>query len=132
MKNNNHKKINNNHKTDIFDSEVDFHLIREIEQNPKATQRDLAKKLTVSLGKMNFLINALVDKGIIKIHNFKNSNRKFAYMYLLTPYGIKTKLHLVREFLEWKIGQYEKLKKEIESYKKEVLSYKKNKEMDLT
>ncbi|MFH1594008.1 MAG: MarR family EPS-associated transcriptional regulator [Candidatus Omnitrophota bacterium] len=104
----------------MFESEEAYHLIREIEKNPQATQRYLAEKMTVSLGKINFLINALVDKGVIKIQNFKNSKRKLAYMYLLTPYGIKTKIRLAREFLTWKTQQYARLKLEIENFKKEI------------
>lgn len=109
-----------NGKSDIFSSEKTFHLIKEIESNPQTTQRDLAKKLTVSLGKVNFLINALVEKGIIKIQNFKNAKNKFAYTYLMTPYGASTKLRLAKEFFEWKTEEYERLKKEIEDYKKEI------------
>ena len=125
--NNNHKKNNNqarnnhNHKIDVLGTEATIQLIREIEQNPQVTQRYLAEKLTVSLGKINFLINALVDKGIIKIQNFKNAKNKLAYMYLLTPYGIRTKIRLTQEFLTWKVQQYERLKKEIEYYKREVV-----------
>ena len=109
-----------NGKSDIFSSEKTFHLIKEIESNPQTTQRDLAKKLTVSLGKINFLINALVEKGIIKVQNFKNAENKLAYTYLMTPYGVSAKLRLAKEFFEWKTKEYERLKKEIEIYKKEI------------
>ena len=109
-----------NGKSDIFNSEKTFHLIKEIESNPQTTQRDLAKKLTVSLGKVNFLINALVEKGIIKIQNFKNAKNKLAYTYLMTPYGVSTKLRLAKEFFEWKTEEYKRLKQEIEDYKKEM------------
>lgn len=103
----------------IFDSEKTLHILQEIERNPKVTQRALAQKLEVSLGKINFLINALIDKGIIEIKNFKNSKNKLAYMYLLTPQGIKIKIQLTHKFFLWKIQEYEKLKQEIESLKKE-------------
>lgn len=96
-------------------------LIREIEFNPQATQRYLAQKLKVSLGKINFLIKALIGKGILKAKNFKNSKNKSAYMYLLTPQGIKLKLKLTQEFLGWKMQQYEKLKTEIEYLKDHIL-----------
>ena len=111
----------NNGKSSIFDHEKTLHILKEIEANPQVTQRNLSKKFSISLGKVNFLINALIDKGIIKVRNFKNSKNKFAYMYLFTSYGIKTKIQLTHKFLEWKIQQYGRLKKEIENYKKEVL-----------
>ena len=106
--------------TDIYSSEKIYELMKELELNPKATQRDLAKKITVSLGKTNFLIKALVEKGIIKIQNFKNSKNKLAYTYLMTPYGVKAKMKLAKEFFEWKTKQYERLKQELEYLKKEI------------
>jgi len=104
----------------IFDSEKTLHILQEIERNPQITQRDLAQKLQVSLGKINFLIKALIDKGIIEIKNFKNSKNKLAYMYLLTPQGIKTKIELTHKFFIWKTREYERLKQEIERLKKET------------
>ncbi len=104
----------------IFDSEKTLYVLREIERNSQITQRDLAQKLEISLGKINFLINALIDKGIIEIKNFKNSKNKLAYMYLLTPQGIKIKLQLTHKFFTWKTQEYEKLKEEIERLKKEA------------
>ena len=110
----------NNHKPDILDKEEAYHLLKEIEGNPHVTQRHLAEQLAVSLGKTNFLINSLIDKGIIKAKNFKNSQSKLAYAYFLTPHGIKTKLDLTYKFLLRKTCEYEKLKREIEYFKKEV------------
>ncbi|MFA5356519.1 MAG: MarR family EPS-associated transcriptional regulator [Candidatus Omnitrophota bacterium] len=98
----------------ILDSEKTLHALREIERNPQITQRDLAHKLDISLGKLNFLIRALIDKGIIEIKNFKNSRNKLAYTYLLTTQGIKIKIHLTRKFFAWKAQEYEELKKEME------------------
>jgi EPS-associated MarR family transcriptional regulator len=109
-----------NNSVKIFDSEKTLHVLQEIERNPKVTQRDLAQKLEISLGKINFLINALIDKGIIEIKNFKNSKNKFAYMYLLTSEGIKIKIQLTHKFFIWKTQEYEKLKEEIERLKKEA------------
>jgi len=103
----------------IFDSEKTLHVLQEIERNPQITQRALAQKLEISLGKSNFLIRALMDKGIIEIKNFKNSKNKLAYMYMLTPHGMKTKIELTHKFFIWKTQEYEKLKEEIESLKKE-------------
>ena len=112
------KKMDNSVK--IFDSEKTLHVLQEIERNPKLTQRDLAQKLEISLGKINFLINALIDKGIIEIRNFKNSKNKLAYMYLLTSEGIKIKIQLTHKFFIWKTREYEKLREEIERLRKEV------------
>ncbi len=106
-------------KGDISKSEEVLSIIRELEANPQATQRYLSAKFSVSLGKINFLINALIDKGIIEARNFKNSKSKLAYMYLLTPKGIKTKLELTRKFFEWKLQEYHKLGRELAALKKE-------------
>lgn len=107
-------------KNDEKHSEKTLQIIKEIELKPKTTQRYLAQKLEVSLGKVNFLINSLINKGIIEAKNFKNSKSKLAYMYLLTPKGIKTKIQLTQKFLIWKMQEYKKLKEEIESLKKEI------------
>ncbi|MDD4979742.1 MAG: MarR family EPS-associated transcriptional regulator [Candidatus Omnitrophica bacterium] len=111
-----------NNSIKIFDSEKTLHVLKEIEHNPQITQRDLAQKLEISLGKINFLINALIDKGIIEIKNFKNAKNKLAYRYLLTPQGIKIKLQLTYKFFIWKTQEYERLKEEIERLKKETPS----------
>lgn len=110
-----------NNKPNILESEETLQLIKEIELNPQITQRDLAEKLEISLGKINFLINALIDKGIIEAKNFKNSKHKLGYMYLLTGHGIRIKFELIRKFLIWKTQEYKRLKQEIESLKKEQL-----------
>lgn len=104
----------------ILDSEKTLYALQEIERNPTITQRDLAQKLEISLGKLNFLIRALIDKGIIEIKNFKNSKNKLAYTYLLTPQGIKIKIELTHKFFLWKTHEYERLKEEIERLRKEV------------
>lgn len=106
--------------TKLFNSEKTLHVLREIEQNPQVSQRFLAQKLEISLGKINFLINALIDKGVIEIRNFKNSKNKLAYRYLLTAQGIKIKLQLTHKFFIWKTQEYQKLKEEIELLKKEA------------
>lgn len=112
-----------NEKSDIFNSEAAFHIIKELEANPQATQRHLSRKLSISLGKINFFINALIDKGIIEAENFKNAKNKLAYMYLLTPKGIKTKFMLTRKFFIWKTQEYNKLKRELAVLKKESASW---------
>ncbi len=109
-----------NNKPNIFDSEETLQIIKEIEANPTVTQRHLSQKLEISLGKINFLLNALIDKGIVKIRNFKNSKNKLAYLYLLTPRGIKTKFQLTRKFFIWKTQEFKRLKREIKYFKKEI------------
>lgn len=108
-----------NLKNDILNHEKTLYIIKELEQNPTVTQRDLAQKLEISLGKINFLINALIGKGIIEAKNFKNSKQKLAYMYLLTPKGIKIKLELIHKFLIWKTQEYKRLKEDIGRLKRE-------------
>lgn len=113
----------NNLKNDILNYEKILSVIKELEQNPAITQRDLAQKLKISLGKINYFVNALIDKGIIEAKNFKNSKNKLGYMYMLTPQGIKVKLQLIQQFLEWKTQEYERLKEELETYKGMLLDY---------
>ena len=109
-------------KSDILNHEKILSIIKELEQNPAITQRDLALKLKISLGKINYFINALIDKGIIEAKNFKNAKNRLGYVYLLTPEGIRIKLQLIQQFLEWKTIEYEKLKTELEIYKNMLLS----------
>lgn len=108
-------------------SEKVLEILKEIEANPKVTQRYLSDKCDISLGKVNFIINALIKKGVIKVQNFKNSKNKLAYMYLFTSHGIVTKIELTRQFLEWKLKQYEKLKREIEDYRADIANGDKTK-----
>ena len=110
--------------TQDSNSEQSLHLLQEIGQNPALTQRDLSKKLNLSLGKINFLIKALVAKGLIKTQNFKNSKNKLGYLYLLTPRGLQARLELTHKFLNRKIEEYEKLKIELEALNKEVAALK--------
>src|SRR5690625_2562119 len=88
-------------------------VLRLLEANPDMSQRELAETLGVSVGKTNYCIRALVDKGLLKMKNFRNSENKLAYSYLLTPAGIKAKAELTRRFLAQRIEEYERLKEEI-------------------
>jgi len=89
-------------------------LLNHIQENPESTQRELMKKGDISLGKVNFLIQGLTEKGIIKLKRFKSSRKKMAYLYLITPKGIKQKAEITRDFLKAKLEEYGKLKKKIE------------------
>ena len=92
-----------------------FRVMRILQENPDLTQRELAEKLGVSVGGLNYCLNALMDKGWVKMQNFQNSKNKFKYVYLLTPQGIAEKVALTSRFLERKMLEYETLKAEIES-----------------
>ena len=92
-----------------------FRVMRILQENPDLTQRELAEKLGVSVGGLNYCLNALMDKGWVKMQNFQNSKNKFKYVYLLTPQGIAERVALTSRFLDRKMQEYEALKAEIES-----------------
>ena len=92
-------------------------LLRKISKQPKVSQRMLADELGFSLGKLNYCLNALKKKGLIKIKNFKNSKNKINYIYLLTPKGITKKSLLTVNFMKKKMKEYEELKKELDNNK---------------
>ncbi len=97
-----------------------FRVMRILQENPDFTQRELAEKLGVSLGSLNYCLNALMDKGWVKMQNFQNSKNKFKYVYLLTPQGIAEKAALTSRFLERKMREFATLKAEIESLHQDV------------
>jgi len=105
--------------------ETHYHVLKLIEKNPSITQRELASELGVSVGKANYCMKALIDKGWVKASNFKNSNKKLAYFYILTPSGIEQKAKITVNFLKRKMNDYEELKQEIEMLKNEVNSHEK-------
>jgi EPS-associated MarR family transcriptional regulator len=106
--------------TPIFSGETHYKLLRMLEANPEMSQRDVARELGISVGKVNYSLRALIRKGWIKARNFKNSNNKVAYMYLLTPRGIEEKASLSVRFLKIKMQEYERLKVEIEEMRREA------------
>lgn len=91
-----------------------FEILRKIKKKPKASQRELAKELGFSLGKLNYCLKALKAKGLIKIKNFKKNPTKINYLYVLTPHGIATKTNLTISFMKRKLQEYDELKNEIE------------------
>jgi EPS-associated MarR family transcriptional regulator len=97
----------------MLDETTHYGLLKTLEENPGLSQRDLAKKLGVSLGKINYCLNALVEKGSLKINNFRNSENKLAYAYLLTPSGVEQKARMTVQFLKYKVQEYERLRAEI-------------------
>ena len=94
-----------------------YQILKSLEQDSNLTQRQLSEGLGISLGKVNYCLKSLIQKGFVKINNFKNSNHKLQYSYLLTPTGIDEKTKLTIEFLKVKAKEYETLKKEVERIK---------------
>ena len=100
--------------------EIHLRVLRLLETNPHLSQRELAETLGVSLGKANYCLKALLERGLIKVRNFRNSRNKAAYAYYLTPEGIRRKAGLTAGFLKRKVVEYEALKREIEALKAEA------------
>ena len=96
------------------DDSDNLNVLRKLNSKPSSTQRELAKELGFSLGKLNYCINALKEKGLIKINNFKANKNKISYAYILTPQGISEKTRLTINFMKRKMKEYDELKKEIE------------------
>ena len=100
--------------------DINYQVLKLIEQNPELSQRQLAEEMGVSLGKANYCLRALIDKGLVKAKNFKNSSNKAAYLYLLTPRGVEAKAKISVRFLARKVEEYEALRVEIEALQAEV------------
>ena len=94
--------------------------MRILQENPDLTQRELAEKLGISVGGLNYCLKALMEKGLVKMKNFANSKNKFGYVYVLTPTGMAEKAAITHRFLRRKMDEYEALKAEIETLKAEV------------
>ena len=101
-----------------------FSILNLIENNPEKSQREIAQDLSLSLGKVNFLLKELTKKGLIKFNRFLNSNNKWAYRYLLTSHGIKEKITITRNFLKRKELEYQRLQKDIEILRRIVDGWK--------
>ena len=100
--------------------EIHLHLLKLVEQNPSWTQRQLAQSLGVSLGKTNYCLKALKEKGWVKWGNFSQNPNKLSYMHLLTPQGIAQKLRLTNHFLRRKEAEYDQLHAEIRALREEL------------
>ena len=94
-----------------------FDILRKINSKPNSSQRELASELGFSLGKLNYCLKALKNKGLIKIKNFKTNPNKLGYAYILTPKGISIKTRLTLNFMKRKMQEYDELKSEIENKK---------------
>lgn len=104
----------------MLSEEMHYRVMRLLEANPGISQREAAHQLGVSLGKLNYCVQALIRKGWLKASRFKNSRSKAAYMYFLTPRGIEEKARLTVAFLQFKMREYEALRTEIELIRREV------------
>ena len=109
---------------------IHYHILKQIQDNPEITQRELAGKTGMSLGKVNYCLRALVDKGCVKAINFKNSRKKSAYLYKLTPQGLEEKARVTVRFLRRKQREYEELKAELEELRTECYQLSVNSDQD--
>jgi len=107
-------------KSQTMPTEAHLKILKCIEANPRISQRQLAQELGVSVGKINYCVQALMTKGLLKAGNFKRSSDKMAYLYLLTPAGIEEKTKLTASFLKRKIAEHEKITQEIEQLKRDM------------
>ncbi len=108
----------------MLTDEYRYKILKLVEAKPEISQRELAKDLGISLGKANFCLKALIEKGLLKATNFRNSQNKLAYMYLLTPSGIEEKSSITLRFLKSKMRDYELLQAEINLLMQEAKSDK--------
>ena len=97
-----------------MNDETHYKFLRRLGADPNTSQRELAKEFGISLGKTNFCLRAIIEKGWVKVRNFRQSNNKLAYSYILTPKGIQAKAKLTTNYLKRKTQEYEALKQEIE------------------
>ena len=102
------------------DDATSYGLLKTLDANPNLSQRELSHRLGVSLGKINFCLKALVGKGCLKVNNFKKSDHKLAYAYILTPRGMEEKARMTAAFLQCKVMEYDRLREEIEELRNEV------------
>lgn len=104
----------------MLSDEYRYKILKRLEANPEISQRELAGELGISLGRVNYCLQALIEKGLVKANNFRNSNNKKGYAYLLTPRGIEEKAKITVLFLKIKIAEHEALKKEIKGLREEA------------
>ena len=106
--------------THTLTDEVRYRLLLYLDQHPEASQRELARELGVSVGKINYCMRALVERGWVKMRNFRKSTHKLSYAYILTPKGLEEKVRVTSSFLRRKLAEYEALSAEIERLTRQV------------
>jgi len=104
----------------VVTSEMHYRLLKVLEERPDLSQRELARELGISLGKVNYCLAALIERGWVKARNFRHSSNKLGYAYLVTPRGITQKAVLTVDFLRRKVEEYEALEREIAHLRQEV------------
>ena len=104
----------------MLSDEYRYKILKRLETEPEISQRELAKELGISLGKVNYCLKALIEKGWVKANNFRNNQNKKAYIYLLTPRGVEEKSRVTVQFLKFKVAEYEALKSEVENLQRET------------
>lgn len=104
----------------MLNDETRYRILKLLEADPHASQRRIAGELGISLGRVNYCLRALVSKGVVKVNNFRGSNNKRAYLYLLTPRGIEERATLTARFLRVKMQEYEILKRELDELRREA------------
>ena len=106
----------------VLNDETRYRILKLLEADPHASQRKIADDLGISLGRVNYCLQALIMKGLVKVGNFRNSENKRAYLYLLTPRGFEEKARVTLRFLKVKLEEYEALKSEVEELQLEAVS----------
>lgn len=104
--------------------DLHFRVLRLLEENPELSERELARLLSVSNGRLHYCMKALIDKGLVKLTNFAKSKHRLGYAYLLTPAGISRKAEMTANFLRRKVAEYEALHAEIASLRSELAARK--------
>ena len=104
----------------MLSEDARYYILRKLETQPEITQRQLAQELGISLGKVNYCLQALVEKGMVKARNFQCSSNKKSYLYVLTPAGLESKASLTKRFLKRKMTEYEALRQEIEALQRDM------------
>jgi EPS-associated MarR family transcriptional regulator len=107
----------------VLTDETRYRILRLLEADPHASQRKIAGELGISVGRVNYCLQALIERGLVKAKNFRNSANKRAYLYLLTPRGIEEKAIVTARFLRIKLAEYEALKKELEELQREATTH---------
>src|SRR6187397_1514880 len=102
------------------DRDLDYHLLRQIAGHASTNQRDLAQRMGVSVGKINYCLRAVIDRGWVKVNNFRRADNKWAYAYLLTANGARAKARLAHAFLDRKEQEFEQLQREIRTLRDEL------------
>ena len=111
----------------MLTDETRYRILKLLEADPHASQRRISDELGISLGRVNYCLNALIAKGLVKVNNFRNSENKRAYLYLLTPRGIEERARVTARFLRVKLSEYETLKQEVEELQREAERTSENK-----